>query len=155
MTESIQTTVVRAFERAIAIPDADINDLVLGATRVARVIADGGAEKPEEYASTVLRRIAWRSQREFIAPSQTSSLVQEEVETLEEQFSGSSAILAGIEIRRLLESLDERDRKIVIMRSRGFRYEEIASEIDMLTVSVRCRYHLAKGRLQKVAKSKR
>lgn len=148
-------TVVSAFERAIAIPDANINDLVLGATRVARVIADGGAEKPEEYASAVLRRIAWRSQRDFITPSQTSSLLQEEVESLEEEFSGSSAILAGIEIRQLLEGLDERDRKIVIMRSRGFRYEEIASEIDMLTVSVRCRYHLAKSRLQKIAASRR
>ncbi len=155
VAESIQTTVVRAFERAITVPDANINDLVLGAARVARVIADGGAEKPEEYASTVLRRIAWRSHRDFVAQPQTSSLLEKEVESLEAEFSGSSAILAGIEIRQLLESLDDRDKKIVIMRSRGFRYEEIALEVGMLAVSVRCRYHLAKTRLQKFAADKR
>lgn len=66
VAESVQATVVRAFERAMVIPDANIDHLVLGAARVARVIADGGAAKPEEYASTVLRRIAWQSQRDFL-----------------------------------------------------------------------------------------
>lgn len=58
VAEPVQATVVRAFERAMTIPDANIDRLVLGAARVARVLADGGAAKPEEYAATVLRRIA-------------------------------------------------------------------------------------------------
>lgn len=65
------------------------------------------------------------------------------------------AILAGIEIRQLLDSLDPRDQTIVIMRSRGFRYEEIAAEVGMLEVSVRYRYHLARSRLRKLAGGKR
>ena len=151
VAEPVQATVVRAFERAVTIPDANIDHLILGAARVARVLADGGAAKPEEYASTVLRRIAWQSQREFRERSQTDSLSESEIGSLEAERGCSSAILAEIEIRHLLESLDERDQKIVMMRSRGFRYEEIATEIGMLEVSVRCRYHLAKSRLRKIA----
>jgi DNA-directed RNA polymerase specialized sigma24 family protein len=79
----------------------------------------------------------------------------EDFKSLEEAFNGPSAILAKIGIRQLLESLNERDQKIVLMRSRGFRYEEIAQEVGMLLVSVRCRYHLAKKRLQKLAADKR
>lgn len=51
VAESIQTTVVQAFERAVAIPDANIHDLVLGAARVARVIADGDAQRPRYAAN--------------------------------------------------------------------------------------------------------
>lgn len=72
--EPIQATVVRAFERAVTIPDANIDHLVLGAARVARVIEDGGATKPDEYASTVLRRIAWQSQRDFLVQSHADSV---------------------------------------------------------------------------------
>lgn len=152
--EPIQATVVRAFERAVTIPDANIDHLVLGAARVARVIEDGGATKPDEYASTVLRRIAWQSQRDFLVQSHADSVSEEERESLEAERDCSSAILAGIEIRHLLNSLDDRDQKIVTMRSRGFRYEEIAAELGMLEVSVRCRYHLAKNRLRKLAGGK-
>jgi hypothetical protein len=157
VAESIQTTVVQAFERAVAIPDANIHDLVLGAARVARVIADGGAQRPEEYASSVLRRIAWQSQRNFLEQPGTCPLVEddEDIEAIEEEFNGPSAIQARIGIRQLLEGLNEQDQKIVLMRSRGFRYEEIAQEVGMLLVSVRCRYHLAKKRLQKLAADKR
>ena len=155
VAESIQTAVMRAFERAVTIPDANIKELISGAARVARVIADGRAEKPDEYASTILRRIAWRSQRDFLAQSQTSVLLEQDVQSLQAEYGGSSAILAGIEIRQLLETLDDRDQKIIIMRSRGFQYEEIAQELGMLAVSIRCRYHLAKNRLQKFAADKR
>ena len=155
VAEPVQATVVRAFERAITIPDANIDHLVLGAARVARVIADGGAAKPDEYAFTVLRRIAWQSQRDLLEPSQTASLTEQEAESLEDEGGCSSAILAGIEIRQLLDNLDDRDEKIVTMRSRGFRYEEIAAEVGMLEVSVRCRYHLAKNRLRKLAGGER
>ena len=157
VNESVQTVVVQAFERAVAIPDANIHDLVLGAARVARVIADGGAQQPEEYASIVLRRIAWQSQRNFLEQPATCPLVEEDedIESLEEEFNGPSAIQARIGVRQLLGSLDERDQKIVLMRSRGFRYEEIAQEVGMLLVSVRCRYHLAKKRLQKLAADRR
>ena len=151
VAEPVQATVVRAFARAITIPDANIDHLVLGAARVARVIADGGAAQPEEYAATVLRRIAWQSQREFLEQSQAASLSEQEAESLEAELGCSSAILAGIEIRQLLDNLDDRDQKILTMRSRGFRYEEIATEVGMLEVSARCRYHLAKNRLQKLA----
>lgn len=152
--EPIQATVVRAFERAMMIPDANIDDLVLGAARVARVIADGGAAKPDEYASTVLRRIAWQSQRDFVGQAHAASLSEKEAESVEDERSCPSAILAGIEIQQLLDTLDSRDQKIVIMRSRGFRYEEISVEVSMLEVSVRCRYHLAKNRLRKLAGGK-
>jgi hypothetical protein len=143
VSEPIQAMVVRAFERAMSIPDANIDHLVLGAARVARVIADGGATKPDEYASTVLRRIAWQSQRDFLERSHVADLSERDAELLESERSCPSAILAGIEIRQLLDNLDDRDQKIVSMRNRGFRYEEIAAEIGMLEVSVRCRYHLA------------
>jgi DNA-directed RNA polymerase specialized sigma24 family protein len=148
---------VQAFERAVAVPDANIHDLLLGAARVARVIADGGAQRPEEYASIVLRRIAWQSRRNFLDQPQTCPLVEEheDIKSPEEEFNGPSAILAKIGIRQLIESLNERDQKIVLMRSRGFRYEEIAQEAGMLLVSVLCRYHLAKKRLQKLAADKR
>jgi DNA-directed RNA polymerase specialized sigma24 family protein len=79
----------------------------------------------------------------------------EDIEAIEEEFNGPSAIQARIGIRQLLEGLNEQDQKIVLMRSRGFRYEEIAQEVGMLLVSVRCRYHLAKKRLQKLAADKR
>ena len=154
VTESIQMIVLRAFEKAMTIPDANINDLILGAARVARVIADGGANKPEEYAATVLRRIAWRSQRDFLGRPQESSLLERDIDSLEE-FGCSSTILAKIEIQQLLEILDERDQKIVMMRSHGFRYEQIAPEVGMRAVSVRCRYHIAKNRLQRRAAGKR
>lgn len=154
VTEPVQATVVRAFERAVTIPDANIDHLISGAARVARVLADGGAAKPEEYASTVLRRIAWQSQREFCEQPLTVPLSELETDSLEAERGCSSAILAGLEIRQLLESLDDRDQKIVIMRSRGFRYEEIAAETGMLEVSVRCRYHLAKNRMRKIAGGK-
>ena len=127
--EPVQATVVRAFERAITIPDANIEELVLGAARVARVIADGGATKPEEYASTVLRRIARQSQRDFVEESQVVSLSDYETRFLPGESASSSAILAGIEIERLLDNLDARDLQIVRMRSRGFRYAEIGVEI--------------------------
>ena len=91
---------MRAFERAVTIPDANIKDLISGAARVARVIADGRAEKPEEHASTILRRIAWRSQRDFLARSQIPILLVQDVETLQAEYGGSSAIIAGIEIRQ-------------------------------------------------------
>lgn len=155
VAESIQTTVVRAFERAIAIPDANVDDLVSGAARVARVIADGGAKRPEEYASNVLRRIAFQSQRNFLGHAQTASLSDHEVHSLEGNLNSSSSILAGIEIRQLLASLGERDRKIVMMRSRGFRYEEIAADLGMPSMSVRCRHCLVKRRLQKIGADKR
>jgi DNA-directed RNA polymerase specialized sigma24 family protein len=154
VAEPIQATVVRAFERAVTIPDANIDHLVLGAARVARVIADGGATKPDKYASAVLRRIAWQSQRDFLEQPHAASLSEQERDSLEAERGCSSAILAGIEIRQLLNSLDDRDQKIVIMRGRGFRYEEIATEVGMLEVSVRCRYHLAKNRLRKLAGGK-
>lgn len=154
VTEPVQANVVRAFERAVTIPDANIDHLILGAVRVARVLADGGASKPEEYASTVLRRIAWQSQRDFREQPHTASLSEPEIESLEAERGCSSAILAEIEIGQLLESLDDRDQKIVTMRSRGFRYEEIATQVGMIEVSVRCRYHLAKNRLQKIAGGK-
>lgn len=151
VSESIQGTVARAFENAVAVPHADIDALVSEAARVARVIADGDADKPEEYASSVLRRIAWSSQRAFMSQPQTVSLLESEVQKLESEPGGSSALLAAIEIRRLLDSLDECDQKIVVMRSRGFRYEEIAQTLGMLVMSVRCRYCLAKSRLQTAA----
>ena len=151
VAEPVQATIVRAFEGAMTIPDANIDHLVLGAARVARVIADGGAARPDEYAATVLRRIAWQSQRDFLEPAQTASLTEPEVRSLETERSSPSAIQAGIEIRQLLDNLDGRDEKIVTMRSRGFRYEEIAREVGMLEVSVRCRHHLAKKRLRKLA----
>lgn len=154
VAEPVQKTVVRAFEQAVTIPDANIDHLILGAARVARVLADGGAVKPEEYASTVLRRIAWQSQRDFREQPHTASLSEPEIESLEAEWGCSSAILANIEIRQLLGNLDDRDQKIVTMRSRGFRYEEIATEVGMLEVSVRCRYHLAKNRLRKTAGGK-
>ena len=135
-------------------PDANIEHLVLGAARVARVIADGGATKPEEYASTVLRRIACQSQRDFLEHPHSSYVSEQEVESLEAEQGCSSAILAGIEIRQLLDHLDERDQTIVTMRSRGFRYQEIGAEVGMLEVSVRCRYHLAKNRLRNLAGDK-
>jgi hypothetical protein len=155
VTESIQMIVLRAFEKAMTIPDANINDLILGAARVARVIADGGANKPEEYAATVLRRIAWRSQRDFVGRPKECSLLERDIDSLEEEFGCSSTILAKIEIQQLLEILDERDQKIVMMRSHGFRYEQIAPEVGMRAVSVRCRYHIAKNRLQRRAAGKR
>jgi DNA-directed RNA polymerase specialized sigma24 family protein len=156
VTESIQMIVLRAFEKAMVIPDANINHLILGAARVARVIADGGARKPEEYATTVLRRIALRSQRDFVGRSQpSSSLFKRDVDSLEDALSCSPTVLAKIEIEQLLEILDERDQKIVMMRSHGFRYEQIAPEVGMLAVSVRCRYHIAKNRLRIRAASKR
>jgi len=127
VAEPIQATVLRAFERAITIPDANIDHLVLGAARVARVIADGGATEPDEYASTVLRRIARKSQRAFVEQSGTAYLSQEEAQFLEEQRCGSSAILAGIAIQQLLDSLNDHHQKIVNMRSRGFRYAEISA----------------------------
>jgi DNA-directed RNA polymerase specialized sigma24 family protein len=153
--EPVEETVVRAFERAITIPDANIDELVLGAARVARIIADGGAAKPEEYASTVLRRIARRSQRDFVEESQVVSLSEYETQSIPGDYASSSAILAGIEIRRLLDNLDGRDLRIVLMRSRGFRYAEIAVELGMPAVSVRVRYHLAQKRLGKLAESER
>jgi DNA-directed RNA polymerase specialized sigma24 family protein len=151
VAEPVQATVIRAFERAVTIPDANIDKLVLGAARVARVIADGEAKKPEEYAATVLRRIAWQSQRDFMDHPQTDSLSEKETESIEARRGSSATILAGIEIQQLLSNLNDRDRKIVTMRSRGFRYEDIALQVGMLEVSVRCRYHLAKNRLRKLA----
>ncbi len=153
--ESIQNTVVRAFERAMTFPDANIDELLAGAARVARVLADGRAEKPDEYASTVLQRIARQSQRDFFEHSQTSCLLEDELETLEAEFSSPSAILAGIEIQQLLEGVIESDQTILTMRSRGFRFREIALQVGMLEVSVRCRYHLAKRYLQRFANGTR
>ena len=155
VAEPVQATVVRAFERAMMIPDANVDHLVLGAARVARVIADGGATKPEEYASTVLRRIAWQSQRDFVEQRYTDSLTDIEAELLQADSNCASAIFAGIEIAQLLDSLDSRDQKIVSMRGRGFRFQEIALEVGMLEVSVRCRYHLATKRMRKLADVKR
>ncbi|MDQ2776753.1 MAG: hypothetical protein M3Y57_17810 [Acidobacteriota bacterium] len=139
---------MRAFESAVAVPDADIDALISGAARVARVIADGNAEKPEEYASCVLGRIAWSSQRAFITQPQTTSLLDAEVHRLESDTERSLAILAGIEIRQLLNSIDARDRTIVTMRSRGFKYEEIARALGMRVMSVRSRYCIAKSQLR-------
>ncbi len=153
--EPVEATVVRAFERAIRIPDANIDELVQGAARVARIIADGGAAKPDEYASTVLRRIARRSQRDFVEESHVVPLSECETSSLPGEYASSSAILAGIEIERLLDNLDARDLKIVLMRGRGFLYAEIAVEMGMLEASVRVRYHLAQKRLGKLADSKR
>jgi DNA-directed RNA polymerase specialized sigma24 family protein len=152
--EPVQATVVRAFERALGIPDANIDHLVSGARRVARVIASGGATKPEEYASTVLHRIARQSQRAFVEDPQLVPL--EECGTgLHATVGADSAVLAGIEIQRLLEKLDDREQKIVMMRSRGFRFGEIAAEMGMYEASVRCLYHLAKKRLGTFAGGKR
>lgn len=44
VAEPVQAKVVRAFERAMAIPDASIEHLVLGGARVARVIAGGAPQ---------------------------------------------------------------------------------------------------------------
>ena len=153
--EYVQATIVRAFERAATVPDANIDHLVQGAARVARVIADGGAAKPDEYASSVLGRIAWLSQRQFAYSSETASRSRVEVDSLQASEGSPSAIVADIEIRQLLETLDDRDRQIVTMRSRGWTYKEIAHALGMLEVTVRCRYHLAKGRLRSVASRKR
>ena len=143
---------VQAFERAIKIPDADIDDLVLGAAaRVARVIADGDADRPGDYATTVLQRIAWQSQRELLTPPQTSQLRKKHIREMDSMFSETSSVLAEMEIEEILKSVDERDRKIIVMRSRGFGYEDIAREFGMLAVSVRCRFHLARKRLRQVA----
>lgn len=152
--DCVQATVVRAFERAATIPDANIDHLLRGAARVARVIADGGAAKPDEYASSVLGRIAWLSQRQFEHSSDVARSALA-LDSLQASEGSSSAIVADIEIRQLLETLDERDRQIVTMRSRGWSYKEIAQELAMLEVTVRCRYHLAKGRLRSVASRKR
>jgi DNA-directed RNA polymerase specialized sigma24 family protein len=153
--DCVQATVVRAFERAATVPDANIDQLLRGAARVARVIAGGGAAKPDEYASSVLGRIAWSSQRQFECSSGFGSRPTVEVDSLEASEGSPSAITADIEIRRLLEKLDDRDRQIVTMRSRGWSYKEIAHSLSMLEVTVRCRYHLAKGRLRSVANRKR
>jgi len=153
--EPVLATVVRAFERAVRIPDANIDRLVSGASRVARVIAAGGAKKPDEYAATVLSRIARRSQRDFVNDAQLVPLSECEARLHVTIGSDSSAVLAGIEIQRLLESLDDREQKIVMMRSRGFRFGEIAAEMGMYEASVRCLYHLAKKRLGTLAGSKR
>lgn len=152
VSESIRTTVVRAFERAITVvPHADIDVLLRGATRVARVISDGDALQPLEYASAVLDRMAWQSQRELLNPPHTSQLRKKHIVELDSTFIQISAVQAELEIEQMLESVDERDRKIIVMRSRGFRYEDIARELGMLTVSVRCRFHLARKRLRQVA----
>jgi DNA-directed RNA polymerase specialized sigma24 family protein len=155
VSEPVQATVIRAFERAVRIPDANIDHLVSGASRVARVIAAGGATKPEEYASTVLSRIARQSQRDFVDDAQLVSLEECEAGLHATIGPDSSRVLAGIEIERLLKSLDDRERKIVIMRSRDFRFGEIAAEMGMYEASVRCLYHLAKKRLGKIAGGKR
>src|ERR1700761_8012903 len=152
--EYVQATVVRAFERAATIPDANIDHLVRGAARVARVIADGRAAKPDEYASSVLGRIAWLSQRQFEYSSEGASGSTVELDSLQASEGSPSAIVADIEIRQLLETLDDRDRQIVRMRSRGWSYKEIGHSLSMLEVTVRCRYHLAKGRLRSVATRK-
>lgn len=154
VSQPVQATVVRAFERAIGIPDANIDHLVSGASRVARVIAAGGATKPEEYATTVLHRIAHQSRREFLDDHHLVPLSDCEAGLQGTVGSDSSAVLARIEIQRLLESLEEREQKIVMMRSRGFRFGEIAAEMGMYEASVRCLYHLAKKRLGTLAGGK-
>ena len=73
VTDSVQATIVRAFEIAATVPDANLDHLVRGAARVARVISDGRADKPDEYATTVLGRIAWRSQRQFVSDWQLAA----------------------------------------------------------------------------------
>jgi len=89
------------------------------------VVADGGAAKPDEYASSVLGRIAWLSQRHFAYSSEAASRSRVEVDSLQASEASPSAIVADIEIRQLLETLDDRDRQIVTMRSRGWTYKEI------------------------------
>ena len=74
---------------------------------------------------------------------------------MESSEGSSSAIIADIQVRELLDSLDDRDRSILVMRSRGFRFKEIAYTLGMLEVSVRCRYHLANHRLRTLATRKR
>lgn len=153
--DCVQATILRAFERAATVPDANIDHLVRGAARVARVIADGRAAKPDEYASSVLGRIAWLSQRQFEYSSQAVALSNAEADSIEASRGAPFALLADIEIKQLLQRLDDRDRKIVTMRSRGWTYKEIAESLAMLEVTVRCRYHLAKGRLRNLAGRKR
>ena len=151
VSESVRTTVVRAFERALKVPDADIDDLVLGAARVARVISDGDADQPVGYSSSVLDRIAWQSQQDLLHPPNTSQLRNKHIRALAAAFSERSSVLAELEIDEILQRVNERDQQIIIMRSRGFRYEDIARELGMLVVTVRCRFHLARKRLRQVA----
>ena len=118
VTASVEATILRAFERAATVPDANIDHLVRGAARVARVISDGRADKPDEYATTVLGRIAWRSQQQFVSDWQLASSSSDQTACLEANEGCSSAILADIEVRQLLDTLDDRDRSIFVMESR-------------------------------------
>lgn len=155
VAESVQSTVTRAFERALSFPDANIDRLITAAAQVARVLTEGGAMRPEGYAFAALGRAAWHSQREFDLGWRLNVSSASDTLVLSSAEGNASELDADILISQLLSQLDERDRMILTMRSRGFLYSEIAEELGITPVTVRVRYCMARNQLLRASSRKR
>ena len=54
------------------------------------------------------------------------------------------------EIKRALDMLPEAQYRILLMRGNGYKYEEIAKEMDMPIGTVKSKIHLAKTALRNI-----
>ena len=95
-------------------------------------------DAPEAWLITVaLNRLrnerATRSRRSRLLAPVADSAVADPPATLEEARHSAAS---RRRVRRALERLSERNQKLLVLRSEGYRYHEIASALDMNEASV-------------------